>query len=182
MPQPELVVLLAEDGAAIGAADKTTVHSGRTPLHLAFSCYAFDAADRLLVTRRSPAKPTFPGVWTNSCCGHPAPGEPVADAVSRRMAHELALVPRALRLVLPDFRYRASMAGIEENELCPVYLCRVDREPHPHPDEVADYRWQPWRDYVRATTAGADVSPWSLAQVRPLDGNGVVERFLAESS
>jgi isopentenyl-diphosphate delta-isomerase len=182
VPQPELVVLLAEDGAAIGAADKTTVHSGRTPLHLAFSCYAFDTADRLLVTRRSPAKRTFPGVWTNTCCGHPAPGEPVADAVSRRMAHELALVPHALQLVLPEFRYRASMAGIEENELCPVYLCRVDRDPRPRSDEVADYRWLHWPDYVHAITAGVDVSPWSLAQVHALERGRLVDRFLTETS
>jgi len=175
-------VLLAADGAVIGSADKATVHAGRTPLHLAFSCYAFDAGDRLLVTRRSPAKRTFPGMWTNTCCGHPAPEESVPDAVRRRMAHELALVPRALRLVLPEFRYRASMAGIEENELCPVYLCRVDGQPRPHPDEVADYRWQPWPDYVRASTEGADVSPWSLAQVRALEGDRLVERFLTETS
>jgi isopentenyl-diphosphate delta-isomerase len=181
VPQPELVVLLAENGAVIGTADKTTVHSGRTPLHLAFSCYAFDAADRLLVTRRAPAKRTFPGVWTNTCCGHPAPAEPVADAVRRRMAHELALVPRALQLVLPDFRYRASMAGIEENELCPVYLCRVDGDPRPHPDEVAGYRWQRWPEYVSATTTRADLSPWSLAQVRALERGRLVDRFLTES-
>ena len=175
-------MLLAEDGSVIGTADKTAVHSGRTPLHLAFSCYAFDATGRLLVTRRSLGKRTFPGVWTNSCCGHPAPGEPIADAVSRRMAHELALVPLALQLVLPDFRYRASMAGIEENELCPVYLCRVEREPRPNPDEVADYRWQRWPDYVHATTAGADVSPWSLAQVRALQRDRLVDGFLAATS
>jgi isopentenyl-diphosphate delta-isomerase len=73
------------------------------------------------------------------------------------------------------------MAGIEENELCPVYLCRVDRDPRPHPDEVADYRWQHWPDYVHATTAGADVSPWSLAQVRALERGRLVDRFLTES-
>lgn len=175
-------MLLADDGTPIGTADKATVHSAHTPLHLAFSCYAFDPAGRLLVTRRSPAKRTFPGVWTNTCCGHPAPGEPVAEAVRRRIGHELDLTPRRLTLTLPDFRYRASMGGVEEHELCPVYLCRVDGEPRPHPSEVADYRWQPWPEYVRATQiAPADLSPWTLAQVPALEQGALVDRFLAES-
>ncbi|MCI0688593.1 MAG: isopentenyl-diphosphate Delta-isomerase [Sporichthyaceae bacterium] len=184
MPQPELVVLLAQDGSPIGTADKATVHAGRTPLHLAFSCYAFNPADQLLVTRRALGKRTFPGVWTNTCCGHPRPDEPVADAVRRRLSYELRLVPHALTLALPDFRYRASMAGIEENEVCPVYLCRVAAEPapQPRPGEVAEVFWQSWPDYLaEADRPDAAHSPWTRAQVRELARHGAVERFLADS-
>ena len=100
-------MLLDEDGNAVGVADKHAVHHAETPLHLAFSCYVLDADGRLLVTRRALAKATFPGVWTNSCCGHPAPGEDVEAAVVRRVGQELGLSLRDLRLVLPRFRYRA---------------------------------------------------------------------------
>ena len=84
----EQVVLVTPDGTPVGVAEKSTVHSTDTPLHLAFSCYLFDERGRVLMTRRALAKATWPGVWTNTCCGHPQPGEPPADAVVRRLHQE----------------------------------------------------------------------------------------------
>ena len=147
----EMVVLIDEAGAAIGVAPKASVHDGDTPRHLAFSCYVFDASGRLLVSRRACTKHTFPGVLTNSLCGHPAPGESLPDAVCRRAQTELGLdLSRAhLRLVLPRFSYRAEMNGIVENEACPVYVATVpDGIPLvPRPDEVASAEWVAWADY-----------------------------------
>ena len=77
----EEVVLLDESGAAAGTAPKADVHHQDTPLHLAFSCYVMDPEGRLLVTTRATTKPSFPGVVTNTVCGHPLPGEDLAQAV-----------------------------------------------------------------------------------------------------
>lgn len=165
---PEQVVLLGADRRPIGTADKATVHGVRTPLHLAFSCYGFDSGGRLLVTRRSARKRTFPGVRTNTCCGHPAPGEDVGDAVARRLADELGLEAVDLRLVLPEFSYRASSGGIEENELCPVYVCTLVGEPRPRPDEVDSWAWWSWDAFLAAAGAG-ELSPWAQLQAPLLD-------------
>jgi isopentenyl-diphosphate delta-isomerase len=161
----EEVVLLDEAGRPIGVADKATVHGARTPRHLAFSCFGFDAAGRVLVTRRSAAKRTFPLVWTGTCCGHPAPGEAVDDAVRRRLHDELGVRARDLTLVLPDFSYRAFDGAVEENELCPVYVCLLDGDPRPSPDEVAQWVWWSWDTFVTAATAVDSVlSPWARLQ------------------
>jgi isopentenyl-diphosphate delta-isomerase, type 1 len=164
------VVLLDDDGRPIGVADKATVHGRRTPRHLAFSCYGFDPAGRLLVTRRARHKRTFPGVRTNTCCGHPAPGEAVEDAVRRRLTDELGLQAADLRLVLPDFAYRASAGGVEENELCPVYVCTLVGEPSPRRDEVESVEWWSWESFLaEAGNDGGDLSPWARLQAPLLD-------------
>jgi len=166
---PELVVLLDEDGQAVGTAEKAGVHDADTPLHLAFSCYLFDDAGNVLVTQRALHKRTFPGVWTNSCCGHPAPGEPLEDAVRRRVEQELGTTVTDLRLVLPRFRYRAEQDGVVENEMCPVFVGSADERVAPDPDEVGEARWEPWRAFREAVLDGSrEVSVWCREQVAQL--------------
>ncbi|MFL6136996.1 MAG: isopentenyl-diphosphate Delta-isomerase [Frankiaceae bacterium] len=169
----EEVVLLDESGRAIGTADKASVHGRRTPLHLAFSSYVLNGAGEVLVTRRSFGKATWPGAWTNSCCGHPAPGEPLPEAVVRRLRRELGLADVAaegVELVLADFRYRAEMDnGVVENEICPVYRAVTAAEPVPLPDEVAEATWVPWRSFAADVLDGhREVSPWCRLQVARL--------------
>ena len=168
----ELVVLLDEEGNAIGSADKAAVHTEGTPLHLAFSCYLFDDAGRLLITRRALDKATFPGVWTNSVCGHPAPGEPLSEAIRRRAGDELGLLVTELQLVLPRFRYDARAAdGVLENEMCPVFVARCDDPGRLTlaPTEVAEFAWVFWPDFRDDVLTGVrEVSVWCAKQVSEL--------------
>lgn len=166
----ESVVLVSETGEPIGVTAKADVHTASTPLHLAFSLYLFDADDRLLLTRRALGKRTWPGVWTNTCCGHPGPGEAMEDAVRRRVREELGLELAELACVLPDFAYTAvDASGIVENEICPVFRARTVHpgvEPTPNPAEVMDWRWGSWTDVVDAVGATPFVfSPWAVLQV-----------------
>ena len=172
----ELVVLLDEAGKPAGTMPKAQVHGPDTPLHLAFSVYLFDSGGRLLVTRRALGKRTWPGVWTNSCCGHPGPGEDPAAAAERRLGQELGLRPDRLELVLPDFTDRAVAAdGIVEHEVCPVFFAGIEGDPQPpptpDPEEVADWRWVPWAAFrAVAATAPWALSPWAVEQVAALPG------------
>jgi isopentenyl-diphosphate Delta-isomerase len=175
----ELVILVDEAGNAIGSAPKATTHHAQTPVHLAFSCYVFDPAGQLLLTQRAHDKTTFPGVWTNSFCGHPAPGEDMAAAVERRAEQELGLTLRALTLALPRFRYEATGTnGVRENELCPVFTAISTSNVTPDPSEVAAVEWVSWATLRDEVLAGArDVSVWCAAQVaelasRELDDGG----------
>jgi isopentenyl-diphosphate delta-isomerase len=172
---PETVVLLDDNGDAIGTRAKAEVHTEATPLHLAFSLYLFDQADRVLLTRRALTKRTWPGVWTNTCCGHPGPGESPEDAVRRRLPQELGVTVDALEPVLPDFSYTATDAsGLVENEVCPVFAGRLHPEAQivPNSEEVMDWAWTPWEHLVAAISATPFVfSPWAVAQVRELSGH-----------
>ncbi|GAA2049711.1 MULTISPECIES: isopentenyl-diphosphate Delta-isomerase [Leifsonia] len=159
-PPREEVVLLAEDGTPIGTADKATVHTESTPLHLAFSCHLFDGEGRILVTRRALSKATWPGVWTNSFCGHPGPGEAIEEAVRRRAQDELGARIDNLTIALPDFRYRAvDAAGIVEYEVCPVYTATVVGELAPAASEVAEWAWADPRSLLSAV----DATPWAFS-------------------
>ncbi len=168
----ERVVLVDEAGAPIGVAAKATVHGSDTPLHLAFSCHVFDAGGRVLVTRRALGKLTWPGVWTNSFCGHPAPGEAIEDAVRRRAQRELGLELGALDPLLPDFRYRAvDASGVVENEICPVFRAVVDRDPRPAADEVAEWAWVALPSLRQAVAATPFAfSPWLALQLEAWRG------------
>jgi isopentenyl-diphosphate Delta-isomerase len=173
----EEVVLVDDGGAAIGTVSKASVHGLDTPLHLAFSCHVRNRAGQVLVTRRAIAKKSWPGVWSNSFCGHPRPAEPLIDAVHRRADYELRLELREVELALPLFRYRATDAsGIVENEVCPVYLAVADGDPEPNREEVAEFAW------VDPLALGESIrltpwafSPWLVLQARHLPYLGAAE-------
>jgi isopentenyl-diphosphate delta-isomerase len=143
----ELVVLLGGDHKPVGTMDKALVHGPDTPLHLAFSVYVFGPDGRFLLTRRALGKRTWGGVWTNSCCGHPGPGEDVEAAARRRLGQEL------------------SLEGVVEHEVCPVFVAEVDADPVPDEDEVAQWRWVDWSDFQDlAARHPWALSPWSVEQ------------------
>jgi len=169
----EQVVLVDDAGTPIGTADKATVHTTNTPLHLAFSCHVFNKDGHVLVTRRALSKATWPGVWTNAVCGHPGPGEDMTDAITRRVRHEMGLEIRDITPAIPEFRYRAvDASGIVENEICPVFIAHATSQPTPRDDEVCEWQWvepDALRSAVLATPFA--FSPWLVEQLEQWPGD-----------
>ena len=174
MASTEQVVLVDASGEPVGVADKVAVHTAETALHLAFSCHVYDPSGLVLVTRRALGKLTWPGVWTNSFCGHPSPGESMDEAIARRGLFELGITVSDLEVVLPDFRYRAvDASGIVENEVCPVYRAVTADPVVPNPDEVAEFAWvSPESLHAAAVTAPYAFSPWLGWQLEQLSVSG----------
>ena len=159
----EMIVLVDESVHEIGTAPKLASHHAHTPRHRAFSLYIFDPAGRVLITQRALSKKVWPGVWTNSVCGHPAPGESHEAAIVRRTQYELGMTVSDIEVVLPDYRYTTPpFQGIIENEICPVYRAVATSDPKPNPAEVEAYMWMTWSDFVAAMKQTPDLySYWA---------------------
>lgn len=166
----ELVVLVDHDGNPVGSAPKATVHTVDTPLHLAFSCYLRSSDGQILMTRRALSKHAWPGVWTNSFCGHPAPGEGLVDALRRRARQELNVDVANVEVVLEDFRYRAvDSGGVMENEICPVFTAQIIGDPKPDSQEVIEWSWVQPESLVQSVAHTPFVfSPWLRDQFQLL--------------
>jgi isopentenyl-diphosphate delta-isomerase type 1 len=156
------VILVNELNDIVGTADKDTVHTSHTPLHRAFSLFVFNHKKELLLTRRSDTKKTFPGIWTNTACGHPRPGETAAAAANRRLGEELGIVNVDVKEVSP-YRYKfADKNGIVENEICPILVATFDGNPEPNPTEVDKWKWMDWELFLTDCKKNPQVySPWS---------------------
>ena len=173
MSQEELIVFVDDDGKPTGeVGPKLASHNANTKLHLAFSCYILRHSDnKFLVTQRALSKKVWPGVWSNSFCGHPMPGEKIEDAVRRRGSFELGLDNlQEIRCVVQQYVYQTPpYNGIIEHEFCPIYVAYVKDEPIPNPDEVEAYKWVEWEDYTRMLATAPDkMSYWCKDQYKYL--------------
>jgi len=176
----ERIVFVDDGNCAIGTGDKLPSHNEDTKLHRAFSVFLFNPNGDLLMQQRALSKKTWPGVWSNSCCGHPKLHEGTESAAKRRLKHELGLRGIDLTLILPEFRYRAEKDGIVENELCPVFLGFTESEPSPNPDEVEAVKWVNWDEFVHSLDdPDTNISPWAVKEARELLGSGAFERVFS---
>jgi isopentenyl-diphosphate delta-isomerase len=138
------VVLVNEDDAAIGVAEKLAAHQ-LGYLHRAISVTVTDGGGRVLLQRRAHGKYHSGGLWSNACCSHPRPGEAALAAAERRLREEMGIVC-ALRHA-GQVRYSGNVGGgLVENELVHFFRGVHTGRAEPNEDEVCDFRWVPYRD------------------------------------
>ncbi len=158
-----------EENNVLGTALKSSVHTTATPLHRGFSLFLFDRDGRLLLQRRSHTKKTWPLVWSNTICGHPALHETNVDAAKRRLAYELGMRAAHIEEVAP-YRYNFVRDGVMENEICPILVGFSNDESKPNPEEVEAVRRVAWPEFLQELDVQeGSYSEWCVEEARVLE-------------
>jgi isopentenyl-diphosphate Delta-isomerase len=161
-----LVELVDEAGAAIGSCSVAEAHAAPGRRHRAFSVLLYDQAGRVLLQRRAAVKTRFASRWSNTCCGHPAPGQDTAAAAAQRLVEELGLTP--------EHTTPLTEIGVYPYDAADPGSGRVEREwdhvlvgtltsgsPVPDAAEVSDYAWVPPVALRSGLSASPDdYTPW----------------------
>ncbi|HBN5336202.1 TPA: isopentenyl-diphosphate Delta-isomerase [Enterobacter cloacae] len=172
----EHVILVNDQGMVIGTQEKYAAHTSHTPLHLAFSSWLFNAKGECLITRRALSKKAWPGVWTNSVCGHPQSGEAIDQAIMRRCRYEVGAEITGITPVAAEFRYcETDPSGIVENEICPVFAARITNDLTINSDEVMAYEWVD----LDALFQALDATPWAFSPWMVMEATAAREKLRA---
>jgi isopentenyl-diphosphate delta-isomerase len=153
---PIMLELVDEDGTTIGTAEKLSAHVAPGRLHRAFSVFLFDDEGRLLGKYHSP------GVWSNTCCGHPFPGEAPFAAAARRVSEELGVAPVSMREAgTVRYNHPDPDSGLVEQEFNHLFAGLVREEPRPDPEEIAETAFVTPDELKRRHAEGA-FSAWFM--------------------
>jgi isopentenyl-diphosphate delta-isomerase len=155
------VILVDEDDHEIGTEDKLAAHRGEGRLHRAISVFVFNSRGDLLLQRRAATKYHFAGLWSNTCCSHPRPGESIADVSKRRLREEMGI--SAPLKPVRTFIYKATdpASSLSEHELVHLVVGQTDMDPVPDAREVGAWAWESL-DQLRKKLAErpSDYTPW----------------------
>lgn len=134
-----MVILVNEKDRATGRMEKMEAHR-KALLHRAFSVLIFNSNGEMLLQQRALDKYHSPGLWANTCCSHPYPGEKAKEGALRRLKEEMGMEGRLTFLF--KFIYKAPFEnGLTEHEIDHVFMGVSDRLPEINPSEVAAYRY-----------------------------------------
>jgi isopentenyl-diphosphate delta-isomerase len=173
-----MLELVDEGGVTIGTAEKLWAHQAPGRLHRAFSVFLFDDEGRLLLQRRALGKYHSPGVWSNTCCGHPYPGEPPFVAAARRTAEELGAAPALMREAgTVRYNHPDPASGLVEQEFNHLFVGVVRGELRPDPEEIDDVAFVTAKELAERRAEGV-FSAWfgtvldaALPAVREVTGD-----------
>ena len=136
----EQVILVDVDDCEIGVMEKMEAHK-QAVLHRAFSVFLFNPQGKMLLQQRALTKYHSAGLWTNTCCSHPRPGETLENAVTRRLIEEMGITAKVSKAF--DFIYQAELPdNLNEYEFDHVFIGNYDDEVRPNHLEVANFVYQ----------------------------------------
>jgi len=149
------VIVVDANDSPIGTAPKLEAHRNGLR-HRAISVVIGDCHGRILLHRRAAGKYHSGGLWSNTCCSHPRPGEPTSDAAVRRLVEEMGIsCPLAFMF---SMNYRAEVSNdLVEDEIVHVFGGRFNGTPTPDPLEVSDWCWRSFGEVERDVDARPDL-------------------------
>lgn len=155
----KMLILVDENDNEIGTEEKMKAHR-EGKLHRAFSIFVFNSDGELLLQKRAPDKYHSGGLWTNTCCSHPTPGEEMTSTVHRRLEEEMGFDCELKKAF--HFIYRAELTnGLVEHEYDHVFSGIYDGKVRPNPKEVMDFRWVDLNALEKDLAAHPEVyTPW----------------------
>jgi len=129
-------------------------------LHRAFSIFLFNGRGEMLLQRRALTKYHSPGLWTNTCCSHPMPGELIEAAAHRRLMEEMGM--SCLMVKAFDFIYKAELDNdLVEHEFDHVFFGTTNESPVINEEEVCEWKWLPVYDvYIDAQLNPGKYTEW----------------------
>lgn len=174
----EEVILVDENDREVGVMEKMEAHQLGV-LHRAFSIILVNQKNEMLLQQRAYSKYHSPGLWSNTCCSHPRPGESIDKAAHRRLNEEMG-ISCAMKSIF-SFTYQADLGdGLYEHEFDHVFIGQFSGKPDVNPNEVAAWKYMDY-DAVRKDIAANpdDYSYWFRILVQKLSIMGIGQVILS---
>jgi len=138
MMKEDKVILVDKKDKKTGTEYKLEAHK-KGLLHRAFSIFVFNLKGNLLLQKRSSKKYHSGGLWTNTCCSHPRPGETILSAAHRRLKEEMGFNCKLTEVF--SFVYKAELNDLIEHEFDHVLIGKFSGKTKFNKKEVEDIKW-----------------------------------------
>ncbi len=154
------VILVDENDNQKGLEEKLKAHQNGGKLHRAISIFVFNRKGETMLQQRAMGKYHAAGMWSNTCCSHPMPGETVDAAAHRRLVEEMGF-DCDMREAF-SFVYKADVGkDLTEYEYDHVIFGSYEGKPKLNRDEAMGFRWvslDKLKEEIKAHPEG--FSPW----------------------
>jgi isopentenyl-diphosphate delta-isomerase len=131
------VILVDENDNQTGVIGKIEAHR-RALLHRAVSVFIINPKGEWILQRRAFDKYHSNGLWTNTCCTHPGPGESNIESARRRLSEEMGIDCDLTEVFC--FTYREKLDNeLTEHEFDHVFFGVSEKDPVINTSEVEEW-------------------------------------------